>query len=652
MRIIDLINKNSVKLNLVSKDKSSVVDELVDLVNNSGNLNNKKEYKEAILAREELSTTAIGEGVAIPHAKNKAVNKACLAAGISKEGIDYEAFDDSLSHLFFMIAAPDGSNDTHLEVLSRLSTILMDEKFRNDLINASSIDEFLNLINKKEKEKFPEKEEVKEVVVEDIKSDLPTILAVTACPTGIAHTFMAAENLSQKAANKGISIKVETNGSAGIKNALTKEEIDNATCIIVAADKNVEMNRFNGKKVIITKVADGIHKADELIDKAVKGDAEIFCGSKGNNTEESSNEKESIGRQFYKHLMNGVSHMLPFVVGGGILIALAFLFDDYTINPANFGMNTPLAAFFKTIGGQAFGFMLPVLAGYIAMSIADRPGLAVGFVGGIIASAGYTFSNLMHYDAKTAISAGFLGALLAGFVGGYLVLLLKKLFSYLPNSLEGIKPVLLFPVFGILIMGLIMISINPIVGSVNTALNNFLASMSGTSKILLGTVLGGMMAIDMGGPFNKAAYVFGTAQLTVVNAGSEQFAIMAAVMIGGMVPPLAIALATTFFKNRFSESERKSGIVNYIMGLSFITEGAIPFAAADPLHVIPACVVGSGLAGALSMAFGCGLRAPHGGIFVLPTIINPLMYIVALVVGSVVGAILLAILKKPLNKVK
>ncbi|UPA31589.1 fructose-specific PTS transporter subunit EIIC [Terrisporobacter glycolicus] len=652
MRIIDLINKNSVKLNLVSKDKSSVVDELVDLVNNSGNLNNKKEYKEAILAREELSTTAIGEGVAIPHAKNKAVNKACLAAGISKEGIDYEAFDDSLSHLFFMIAAPDGSNDTHLEVLSRLSTILMDEKFRNDLINASSIDEFLNLINKKEKEKFPEKEEVKEVVVEDIKSDLPTILAVTACPTGIAHTFMAAENLSQKAANKGISIKVETNGSAGIKNALTKEEIDNATCIIVAADKNVEMNRFNGKKVIITKVADGIHKADELIDKAVKGDAEIFCGSKGNNTEESSNEKESIGRQFYKHLMNGVSHMLPFVVGGGILIALAFLFDDYTINPANFGMNTPLAAFFKTIGGQAFGFMLPVLAGYIAMSIADRPGLAVGFVGGIIASAGYTFSNLMHYDAKTAISAGFLGALLAGFVGGYLVLLLKKLFSYLPNSLEGIKPVLLFPVFGILIMGLIMISINPIVGSVNTALNNFLASMSGTSKILLGTVLGGMMAIDMGGPFNKAAYVFGTAQLTVVNAGSEQFAIMAAVMIGGMVPPLAIALATTFFKNRFSESERKSGIVNYIMGLSFITEGAIPFAAADPFHVIPACVVGSGLAGALSMAFGCGLRAPHGGIFVLPTIINPLMYIVALVVGSVVGAILLAILKKPLNKVK
>lgn len=650
MRIIDLISKDSVKLNLVSQDKSNVIDELVDLVDNSGNLNDSDEYKEAILAREELSTTAIGEGVAIPHAKNKSVKKACLAAGISKKGIDYEAFDDTLSHLFFMIAAPDGANDTHLEVLSRLSTILMDESFRNDLINASSVDEFLNLINVKEKEKFPE-EEVKEVVVEDKKSKLPTILAVTACPTGIAHTFMAAESLSQKAANKGVGIKVETNGSAGVKNALTKEEIENATCIIVAADKNVEMNRFNGKKVIITKVADGIHKADELIDRAVKGDAPIYHASEDNNSVDSSNEKESIGRQFYKHLMNGVSHMLPFVVGGGILIALAFLFDDYTIDPANFGMNTPLAAFFKTIGGQAFGFMLPVLAGYIAMSIADRPGLAVGFVGGIIASAGYTFGNLMNFSEASPVSAGFLGALLAGFIGGYLVLLLKKLFSYLPDALEGIKPVLLFPVFGILLIGLIMISINPIVGSINTSLNNFLASMSGTSKILLGAILGAMMAIDMGGPFNKAAYVFGTAQLTVVNAGPEQFAIMAAVMIGGMVPPLAIALATTFFKNRFSESERKSGIVNYVMGLSFITEGAIPFAAADPLHVIPACVVGSGIAGALSMAFGCGLRAPHGGIFVLPTIINPFMYLVALVVGSVVGAILLAILKKPLDKV-
>ena len=654
MRITDLINKDSISLNLQSKSKIEVVGELVDLVNKSGNLNDRNAYKEAILAREELSTTAIGEGVAIPHAKSASVDKACLAAGVSKKGIDYEAFDDTLSHLFFMIAAPDGANDTHLEVLSRLSTILMDESFRNDLINSSSVDAFLSLIDKKEREKFPE-EEYEQVKTEETnniekKSKYPTVLAVTACPTGIAHTFMAAENLNQKAEAKGVSIKVETNGSAGIKNALTKEEIENATCIIVAADKNIEMARFDGKKVIITKVADGIHKADELIDRAVKGDAPVYHASQDHSIEEASNEKESIGRQLYKHLMNGVSHMLPFVVGGGILIAIAFLLDDYTINPANFGMNTPVAAFFKTIGGQAFSFMLPVLAGYIAMSIADRPGLAVGFVGGVIASAGYTFSNIMNFGEATPVSAGFLGALLAGFVGGYLVLLLRRLFNLLPDSLEGIKPVLLYPVFGILLIGLIMIAINPIVGSINTALNNFLASMSGTSKIVLGAILGAMMAIDMGGPFNKAAYVFGTAQLTVVNAGPEQFAIMAAVMIGGMVPPLAIALCTTFFKNRFTESERKSGIVNYVMGLSFITEGAIPFAAADPLHVIPACVVGSGLAGALSMAFGCGLRAPHGGIFVLPTIINPLMYLVALVIGSVVGAILLAVLKKSINK--
>ena len=649
MRIVDLINKNSVKLDLNTKSKLDVVDELVDLVNDSGNLNDKNEYKKAILAREKLGTTAIGEGVAIPHAKNKSVNKACLAAGVSKEGIDYEAFDDSLSHLFFMIAAPDGANDTHLEVLSRLSTILMDESFRNDLMNSPSVEEFLDLIDEKEKEKFPE-EEVEEET--DTKSDLPTVLAVTACPTGIAHTFMAAENLSQKADAKGISIKVETNGSAGIKNALTKEEIQHATCIIVAADKNVEMARFNGKKVIITKVADGIHKADELIDRAIKGDAPIYHASEDNSSNEVSNEKEGIGRQFYKHLMNGVSHMLPFVVGGGILIALAFLLDDYTINPANFGMNTPVAAFFKTIGGQAFGFMLPVLAGYIAMSIADRPGLAVGFVGGVLASSGYTFGNIMNFADASPVSAGFLGALLAGFVGGYLVLGLKKVFNVLPDALEGIKPVLLYPVCGILLIGLIMLAVNPVVGAINTGLNNFLASMSGTSKIILGTILGAMMAIDMGGPFNKAAYVFGTAQLTVVNAGPEQFAIMAAVMIGGMVPPIAIALATTFFKNRFTESERKSGVVNYIMGLSFITEGAIPFAAADPIHVIPACIVGSGIAGALSMAFGCGLRAPHGGIFVLPTISNPIMYFVALLIGSVVGALLIGVLKKPLDKIR
>ena len=649
MRITDLLSKESIKLNLSSKTKPDVIDEMVDLVNASGNLNDKQEYKEAILAREELSTTAVGEGIAIPHAKTKAVKKACLAAGITKEGIDYEAFDGSLSNLFFMIAAPDGANNTHLEVLSRLSTILMDADFKNSLIDSKSVDEFLSLIDQKETEKFPEeqKEEAKAETTEAKSNDgYPEVLAVTACPTGIAHTFMAAESLSNKGEEKGITVKVETNGSGGIKNALTKEEIEHAKCIIVAADKKVEMARFDGKKVIITKVADGIHKADELLERAVKGDAPIYYADGAEVAEEESNEKEGLGRKFYKDLMNGVSHMLPFVVGGGILIAIAFLLDDYSINPANFGMNTPLAAFFKTVGGQAFNFMLPILAGYIAMSIADRPGLAVGFVGGVLAKDGYAFNNLMDFANSNPVSSGFIGALIAGFVGGYIVVLLKKLFSKLPASLEGIKPVLLYPLFGILLMALFMMAINPAVGAINSGLNNFLASMSGSSKILLGAILAGMMAIDMGGPFNKAAYVFGTAQLTVANAGPEQFGIMAAVMIGGMVPPLAIALATTIFKDRFTESERKSGIVNYVMGASFITEGAIPFAAGDPARVIPSCVIGSAVAGALSMAFGCGSRAPHGGLFVLPVITNPLMYLVALVVGSVVGAVILGVLRK------
>ena len=649
MRITDLLSKESIKLNLSSKTKPDVIDEMVDLVNASGNLNDKQEYKEAILAREELSTTAVGEGIAIPHAKTKAVKKACLAAGITKEGIDYEAFDGSLSNLFFMIAAPDGANNTHLEVLSRLSTILRDADFKNSLIDSKSVDEFLSLIDQKETEKFPEeqKEEAKAETTEAKSNDgYPEVLAVTACPTGIAHTFMAAESLSNKGEEKGITVKVETNGSGGIKNALTKEEIEHAKCIIVAADKKVEMARFDGKKVIITKVADGIHKADELLERAVKGDAPIYHADGAEVAEEESNEKEGLGRKFYKDLMNGVSHMLPFVVGGGILIAIAFLLDDYSINPANFGMNTPLAAFFKTVGGQAFNFMLPILAGYIAMSIADRPGLAVGFVGGVLAKDGYAFNNLMDFANSNPVSSGFIGALIAGFVGGYIVVLLKKLFSKLPASLEGIKPVLLYPLFGILLMALFMMAINPAVGAINSGLNNFLASMSGSSKILLGAILAGMMAIDMGGPFNKAAYVFGTAQLTVANAGPEQFGIMAAVMIGGMVPPLAIALATTIFKDRFTESERKSGIVNYVMGASFITEGAIPFAAGDPARVIPSCVIGSAVAGALSMAFGCGSRAPHGGLFVLPVITNPLMYLVALVVGSVVGAVILGVLRK------
>ncbi len=631
MRIIDLLDKKSVTLNLIASTKIEAIDEMVNLVENSGNLNNKEEYKKAIIAREEMSTTGIGEGVAIPHAKTKAVNKACLAAGISKDGIDYESFDGSLSHLFFMIAAPDGANDTHLEVLSRLSTILMDEEFRNSLINATSIDEFIALIDKKECEKFPKESiEVEEDVVD---SKYPTVLAVTACPTGIAHTFMAAESLVKAGEKKGVSIKVETNGSSGAKNVLTKEEIENATCIIVAADKNVEMARFNGKKVIITKVANGIHKADELIEKASKGDAPIYhhSGDLASNNED--NENESFGRKIYKHLMNGVSNMLPFVVAGGILIALAFLIDTMLgqVGGSNFGSNTPLAAFLKGIGDLAFSFMLPVLAGYIAYSIADRPAMVVGFVGGVIAKDG---------------GAGFLGALIGGFLAGYVVVLLKKLFSKLPNSLDGIKPVLLFPLFGTLLIGILMtfIVLPPTV-AINNAMVNFLASLGGTSKVLLGLVLGAMMAIDMGGPINKAAYVFGVASL---DAG--QYEIMAAVMAGGMVPPLAIALCTTFFKNRFTKEERESGKVNYVMGLSFITEGAIPFAAADPLRVIPACAIGSAVAGALSMLFNASLRAPHGGIFVVPVVTNPIMYLVAIVVGSLVGMALLAALKKPLDK--
>lgn len=624
MRITDLLKKDSINLNAKINSKQEAIDTLVDLMKKSGNLANVEEYKKAVLAREELSTTGIGEGIAIPHAKTKAVKKPGLSSMVVKDGVDYDSLDGAPAKLFFMIAAPEEGNNLHLEVLARLSTVLMDEAFREELMNASSNEEFLALIDKKETEKFDDKPEV-------ATKDGYRVLAVTACPTGIAHTFMAAESLENKAKEMGVTIKVETNGSGGAKNVLTKEEIANADCIIVAADKNVEMNRFDGKKVIQTKVANGIHKAEELITNAVNGNASVYHASGNNEDNSLSDEKESFGRQIYKHLMNGVSHMLPFVIGGGILIALAFLFDDYSIDPANFGMNTPFAAFLKTVGGTAFGFMLPVLAGYIAMSIGDRPALAVGFVGGMLANEG---------------GSGFLGALLAGFIAGYVIVGLKKLFDKLPSSLEGLKPVLLYPLFGILIIGAIIVFlVNPPVGALNTSITNGLNSMGESSKVILGLVLGGMMALDMGGPLNKAAYVFGTASLA-----SGNFDFMAAVMIGGMVPPLAIALCTTFFKNRFTERERQSGLTNYVMGLSFITEGAIPFAAADPLRVIPACVVGSATAGALSMLFGCALRAPHGGIFVLPVISNPLGYFIALLVGSVVGMILLAILKKPLSK--
>ena len=623
MKITDLLNKNGIAINPSVKTKDEAIETLVSLMDATGNLNDKEDYKKAVLAREELSTTGIGDGIGIPHAKTKAVKKAGLSAMIITEGIDYDSLDGQPTKLFFMIAAPEDGNNVHLDVLARLSTILMDEEFKNKLIEAKSVEEFLRLIDEKEDDKL-NSDANKE------SKDGYTVLAVTACPTGIAHTFMAAESLENKAKDMGVTIKVETNGSGGAKNVLTAEEIEKAECIIVAADKKVDMARFNGKKVIQTKVANGIHKAEELITKASKGDAPIYNHEGGVESSVESEEKESVGRKIYKHLMNGVSHMLPFVIGGGILIALAFLIDDYSIDPANFGMNTPMAAFFKTVGGTAFDFMLPILAGYIAMSIADRPGLAVGFVGGALASAG---------------GSGFLGALCAGFVGGYLVLGLKKLFDKLPDSLEGIKPVLLYPFFGILLIGVaIIFIINPPVGALNNAINNGLNSMGGSSKILLGAVLGGMMAIDMGGPFNKAAYVFGTASLA-----TGQYHIMAAVMIGGMVPPLAIALCTTFFKSKFTERERQSGLTNYIMGLSFITEGAIPFAAADPLKVIPACVAGSAVAGALSMAFGSTLMAPHGGIFVLPVISNPLGYFAALVAGSVVGMIILAVLKKKAN---
>lgn len=651
MRIVDLLRKESIHLNGKASDKMDVIDEMVSLMEKGGHLSDVGIYKEAVLKREAEGTTGIGEGIAIPHAKTNAVSSPGLAAMTLPEGADFDSLDGHPVRLVFMIAAPDTKDNVHLEVLSRLSVLLMDQRFREHLLHAKSPEAFLKVIDLAEKSKFSESEKIgrgKSVGESEQEVTSYQILAVTACPTGIAHTYMAQEALEQQAQKLGYRIKVETNGSGGVKNELTQEEIAAADCIIIAADKNVEMARFDGKPVIQTKVADGIHKAAELIERAMGGGASIYHhqghdGTSGHGHE--GNERESLGRGVYKHLMNGVSHMLPFVIGGGILIALAFLLDDYQIDPANFGMNTPAAAFFKTIGGQAFGFMLPILSGYIAMSIADRPGLAVGFVGGAVANAGYTFGNMMHYGETVPVSSGFLGALLAGFVAGYIVLGLEKLCSALPRSLEGMKPMLIYPVAGIGIMGFVMVLINPIVGGINTGLNQALASMGGTSKVLLGAILGGMMSIDMGGPFNKAAYVFGTASLA-----SDGFDIMAAVMAGGMVPPIAVALCATFFKNRFTEKERQSAYVNYIMGLSFISEGAIPYAAADPLRVIPSCIIGSAVSGALSMIFDCGLRAPHGGIFVIPTVSHPIQYLIAIAVGSIVGGLLMGILKKPVSE--
>lgn len=691
MKITELLKLDSIELGVKAATKEEAIDRLVGLMDQGGRLTDKAGYKEGILARESLGSTAVGEGIAIPHAKVAAVKEPGLAAITVPEGVDYEAFDGSLASLIFMIAAPDGEADTHLEALSKLSTLLMTPGFKDGLIQAKTKEEFLNVIDNAEAERYGTKEKGGTAeagtagkagkTVDDgeqasagssakagtaansgasanagdqANSGTPVnsgrsagagngyrVLAVTACPTGIAHTFMAAENLETVGRKLNIPLKAETNGSAGADNVLTPEEIAAADCIIIAADKNVEMARFNGKPVIQTSVSEGIHHAEDLIKQAVSGNVPIYHHAGGGEGKPAGESADSFGRSVYKHLMNGVSHMLPFVIGGGILIALAFLFDNYEIDPSNFGKNTPLAAYLKTIGEQAFGMMLPVLAGYIAMSIADRPGLAVGFVGGLVAKMGVTFANPAGGD----VNAGFLGALFAGFVGGYLVLLLKKAFSKLPKSLEGIKPVLLYPVLGILLVGVVTTFINPYMGMINDALTGLLNSMGGASRVVLGMVVAGMMSVDMGGPVNKAAYVFGTAQLAEGN-----FEVMAAVMAGGMVPPIAIALCTTFFKKKFTEKERQSGLVNYIMGLSFISEGAIPFAAGDPLRVIPSCVAGSAVAGGLSMFLGCSLRAPHGGIFVLPTIGNPLGYLAAVLIGSAVGCIILAALKKNITE--
>ena len=641
MRITELLKKESIELGVKVSNKEEAIDRLVSLMDAGKRLKDTDGYKKGILAREALGSTAIGEGIAIPHAKVEAVKEPGLAAMVVPDGVDYDAFDGSLANLLFMIAAPAEGADVHLEALSRLSTLLMNPGFKEGLIGASDKEEFLRIIDRAEVERFgaPEGEADRNAEADvDVKTASGyRVLAVTACPTGIAHTYMAAENLENTGKKLGISLKAETDGSGGAQNVLTRDEIAAADAIIIAADKNVEMARFDGKPVIMVPVADGIHKAEELIKRAVDGTVPVYhhTGAVGDGSVSDSND--SIGRTIYKHLMNGVSHMLPFVIGGGILIALAFLFDDYSINPANFGKNTPLAAYLKTVGEQAFGMMLPILAGFIAMSIADRPGLAVGLVAGLIAKMGATFANPAGGD----VNAGFLGALFAGFVGGYIVVGLRKLFSKLPKSLEGIKPVLLYPVIGIFLAAVVTTFINPYMGMINDGLTRFLGGMGGTSRVVLGMVLGGMMSIDMGGPFNKAAYVFGTAQLAEGN-----FEVMAAVMAGGMVPPIAIALCSSFFKKKFTAKERQSGIVNYVMGLSFITEGAIPFAAQDPLRVIPSCIIGSAIAGGLSMAFGCTLRAPHGGIFVLPTIGNPFMYLAAVVVGAAAGCVILGMLKK------
>ena len=630
MRITDLLSKDGIELNVNAKDKNDIINKMTKLMLKTGRITDLNAYTELVLKREEEGSTGVGEGIAIPHGKGDCVTEPGLVAMVVPNGVEYDALDGKPVNLLFMIAAPNTSDNVHLDVLSRLSTMLMDTEFKNKLISAKSKEEFLNIINETENEKF--KEETKQEQGYEI-------LGITACPTGIAHTYMAAEALENAGKEVGHLVKIETQGQSGVKNKLTKEEIKNAKAIIIAADIDIDLSRFKGKKILKAKVADGIHKPKELIEKALT-DKNIPV-YQGNGKDDSEYENsDGVGSRIYRHLMNGVTHMLPFVVGGGILIAIAFLLDDYSIDPSNFGMNTPIAAFFKTIGGIAFDFMLCILSGYIAMSIADRPGLAVGFVGGAVAKAGTTFASLTNPDV-TLVSSGFLGALIAGFIGGYVVLLLRKVFSFLPKSLESVKPILIYPVGGILLIGLIMLAINPVVGAINTALNNFLSSMQGANKIILGAILGGMMSVDLGGPVNKASYTFGTGMLA-----EGHYDIMAAVMAGGMVAPLAIALLATFFPKKLPKKDRQSALLNYIMGFSFISEGAIPFAAADPLRVIPACVIGSAVSGALSMLFNCTLMAPHGGIFVLPVVGNAALYLLSIVIGSFVAMFILAALKK------
>lgn len=661
MRITDLLDRRAIDINGAASTKEEALNKVIDLMCASGKIKDREAYKAKVFAREREGSTGMGEGIAIPHGKCDAVTKPGLAAMVVKNGgVDFDSVDGEPAELIFLIAAPNTEDNVHLDVLGKLSVMMMDEDFTASLKKAASVDEFLKIIDAADEE--AKGIDSYGVTVEGAKCN---ILAVTACPTGIAHTYMAAESLEKAAVANGCSIKVETRGSGGAKNVITADEIKTADCIIIACDVNVPMARFAGKKLIKVQVSDGINKADELVKRAIAGDAPVYS-TQGGETETVSEKSESFGRSLYRHLMSGVSHMLPFVIGGGILIAIAFLLDDFSINPGNFGKNIPIAAFFKSIGEVAFGLMLPVLAGYIAYSIADRPGLAVGFVGGMMAASGNSVIEQFFNQAGDAVSytgingflqntvfnpsgatvSGFLGALVAGFVAGYIVLGLRKLFSKLPQAMDGIKPTLLYPVIGIFIMGALMLLVfNPLIGVVNTGLASFLNAMGGSSKIVLGIVLGAMMAIDMGGPINKAAYVFGT--MAIANGNYD---IMAAVMIGGMVPPIGIALATTFFGNRFTKAERNSSLSNYIMGLCFITEGAIPFAAADPGRVIPATALGAAAAGALSMAFGCTLMAPHGGIFVFPVVGQWVLYLIALAVGSVITMAMLAILKKPINK--